>query len=384
MILLVIGCSKDSLPDPYERSLLNIKIVSGNNQKGDDTEFLKDSIVFMVTDRLQNPISGKVVDFKIVSGGGVLDDNQKITDTKGLVYIKWRVGSGLDQIFKAVVADDKGATADAWIIANSNVEFIANWISGIKFYMNFTEPLAHDNKILETNNYLIFSDAASDDNKVIFAKIAEEHLKYILDWFEINYQDIGIDPKTKETKIKVYAHTTTTTPGTWRGAKNYGILFHSYASPGWIRSALKHELTHMVELLLIGPENFVGSCPPTWFSEGLAEYFGDFTCTCPYPIDNQTKLNSWISSHKNPITITDFSDIGSTRACEYYTMFGLMVKYFFDSEGLNINCDQVKGMYKNLAVSKSFSLSFEQNMNISLEELEDNIYTWLTNYLPSE
>jgi len=50
MILFVTGCSEDNLPEPYEKSLLDISLVSGNNQKGDDTQLLKDSIVFMITD----------------------------------------------------------------------------------------------------------------------------------------------------------------------------------------------------------------------------------------------------------------------------------------------------------------------------------------------
>ena len=151
-----------------------------------------------------------------------------------------------------------------------------------KRLVNRTRIIQHDNKILETKNFLIFSNTASDNSKVIFAKIAEEHLY-------------------------------TTTPGIWRGKENYRILIQSYASPGWIRGALKHELTHMVELRIIGPENFVGSCPHLWFTEGIAEYLGGNTCICQspadaYPVNNQARLNSWISLHKNPVTMTELED----------------------------------------------------------------------------
>ena len=389
MILYVTGCSEDFLPEPFEKSSLDIQIVSGNYQQGDNTEFLKDSIVFIITDLNQNPVPGKPVDFHIVAGGGMLDDNQRMTDSEGMVYVKWKAGTGIDQIFKATVKDDNGIAAESWVISNSDIELTTKWISGVNFYSNFTEPLQHDNKILETNNFLIFSDAASDDNKVIFAKIAEEHLYDILTWFELEYQELCIDKRDRKTKIKIYAHTNTTTPGIWRGEENYGILIQSYASPGWVREALKHELVHMVELLTIGPENFVGSCPPVWFTEGIAESLSGNTCICPtpadaYPINSQTKLESWFGSHKNPVTIEEFSDMGSARACEYYEMFGLVINYLLDPEGGDVDCDQVKGMYKDLAVNKNFSISFEQNVSVSLTELEDSIFNWLTNYLPEK
>jgi len=126
-----------------------------------------------------------------------------------------------------------------------------------------------------------------------------------------------------------------------------------------------------------------------WFTEGIAESLSGSTCICPtpadaYPIIDQTRLESWFASHKNPVTIEEFSDMGSTRACEYYEMFGLILNYLLDPEGRNVDCDQVKGLYKDLAVNKSFSLSFEQNVNISLTELEDSIFNWLTDYLPEK
>jgi hypothetical protein len=381
MLTALSSCTKDEFPDPVKKSSFNLEIVSGNNQTGNNTKFLKDSIVFRVTDLNQVSVPGRRVDFKILSGGGFLDSDHKVTDNNGLVYIKWRVGTGTDDIIKATIFDDEGIAANQWALANSDVDFDTRWTSGIRFYRNFKESMTHDNKILETNHFLIFSNASTDDNKVIFAKIAEEHLLDLINWFNISYADLRINPDDKDTKLKIYAHTNTNQPGAWSGVKNYGILFSAYGSPGWISNGLKHELTHIVQLLIIGPENCIGSFPPPWFTEGIAEYFGRNVSSCPSPIDNLSELNGWKQTHKNPVSIIEYSDMGESRWCEYYTMFGLALNYLLDPTGGNINCEQVKQLYKDIAVNKNFNLSFEQNFNISVTEFENDLYDLLTNYL---
>lgn len=50
-----ICCTKDEPPDPIKRSSLILGIISGNNQTGNNTKFLKDSVVFRVTDLMQIP-----------------------------------------------------------------------------------------------------------------------------------------------------------------------------------------------------------------------------------------------------------------------------------------------------------------------------------------
>src|SRR4030043_341878 len=114
----------------------------------------------------------------------------------------------------------------------------------------------------------------------------------------------------------------------------------------------------MVGRLLIGPENFGGADPPIWFADGIAEYFSGYTAACPAPIVSVSQLNAWIANHLNPIAIMTYEDIGAANLCEYYNMFGLVLKYLLDPEGFGKTCLNVKDLYKDIAASKKFALSF--------------------------
>ncbi len=139
----------------------------------------------------------------------------------------------------------------------------------------------------------------------------------------------------------------------------------------------------MVELLIIKPENFVGLEIPIWFVEGIADFFADFPTAYPWPIDSVDRLDQWWSSNKNPISIITYEDMGSTHPAVYYTMFGLIFKYWFDSEGHHCTNEQTLTFYNELIRTRNFTSSFEKGFNVSITELQDNIYFWLRDYLTS-
>lgn len=58
------------------------------------------------------------------------------------------------------------------------------WISGIPFYID-NEKIEHDDRILETDNFLTFSDASSDEIKIIYSQMAEDAFEEIKQAFEI-------------------------------------------------------------------------------------------------------------------------------------------------------------------------------------------------------
>jgi len=385
MISLVVGKCSESPTEPERLCSLQIEIMSGNNQKASSYEYLAEPLVFSVKNLTSMPVSDKEIIISVIAGSGMAENTRVTTNNEGIAEVRWKTGTGDNQILKAVVEDEEGLTADVYAIANSDIIFETKWTTGLTFYRNFTEPTEHDGKILETNNFLIFSNGGSDNNKVIFAKIAEEHLFQVMNKFELaSSEELGIHKLNSETKIKIYAHTSTNQPGIWRGARNYGILFPSYGSYGWIEMGLKHEMMHMVELLLTGPENFVGASVPSWYTEGIAEHMSNYTAAYPRQINSVSQLNSWISNHNNPLTILNFEDIGNESANEYYNMFGVVVKFILDEKGLGKTFAELKEMYRDIEISGNFNQSFENKLGISVDSLTENIYTMLRSYFSTQ
>ncbi len=377
------SCEKDTEnPELLPLCEFNIRILSGNNQSGAAGEALNDSLIFEITDGIGEPAVQIPVEFSVLAGGGSANPIQAASNSEGTVKVRWTVGSGTDQIMGAEVTDSHGVSATVYPVANSDLTFSTNWITGMIFYKNLSEPVSHDNVILETDHFLIFSNAATKDNKVIFAKISEEHFRKISGWYGLSSEELGIVTGDPASKIRIYAHTSKTETGLWRGAKNSGIIFPAYGKALWNRNVLAHEIAHMVELLIIRPENFVGLEIPVWFVEGIADYFADLPSAYPFPVNDLHSLDQWWSTYKNPLSIKSYEDMGSTHPAAYYTLFGLVFQYFLDPDGMGVSPEQVLGFYHGLVESNDFNLAFEQNMGISVSDLLATLYERLSSYLP--
>lgn len=85
----------------------------------------------------------------------------------------------------------------------------SQWISGIPFYFNFPsyrEQIEHDDRILESANFLTFSDASSDEIKILYSQIAEQAFDEIKEAFEINSsEELGIYINNTNTKLTIYS-----------------------------------------------------------------------------------------------------------------------------------------------------------------------------------
>lgn len=379
------GGSPDSTTTTtFGASALRVTTVSGNGQKGTAAAPLETPLVFRVTDAAAHPVSSRTVQLTAIAGGGEVDPAQATTDADGTVATAWRVGNGLDQIVKASATDDAGVPSEAYAIANSDIRFDASWVTGSTFYRNLSEPVPHDGWIVESNHFLVFSEQTGRDERVVFAKIAEEHVADIERRMAIGgAEELGIRGDDRETKFKVYAGTDPRISGIWRGRRNSGIMV---ALPTVVgsptgRLILKHEVVHMVELLLIGPDSFVAAAPPPWFAEGIAESFADHESYWCYPITTVTELDAWFATHRNPITITDDDEIGS-RPCEYYAMFGLVLSFLLDPEGGGRTDIDVRDMYRDMAVHRDFDGAFERHLGRTVPDLRDDVHDLLREYLP--
>lgn len=384
LVILFTSCSSGpSEPDPQPQCSYRIDIIAGNYQKGEAGSVLNDPVEARVTDLHGAGIPNVNVTFTTLSGDGSFLVSSVTTNGQGIASANIRVGHGPDDIYSASARDGNGISASAYIFANTDLNLNLKWSTGLDFYTNFTNKESHDGRILESDHFLIFSDRATDAHKVVFLKIVEEHLLSFKEFYNIDDGvDLGIFPGDSDSKIKIYAYVSSTySPGTYYGVANYGITFPSVSRFDFLRNGIKHELTHIVELLLIGPENILGCIPPFWWREGIAEYHGLGVASTPGVISSVSDLNTYIAGHRNPLLIIEWEDfLPDERPTDYYAMFGATVTYLLNERGLNKTGLDVKNMYRDMAITGDFDLSFQKYMGMTTEYLKQNLYDLLAAY----
>ncbi len=174
--LTVVFCTGPKITTPPEQISAELSIVSGRNQTGADGETLPEPVVIMVTDHEEKVLENVQINSIIIDGGGSLDSDSFLSDSSGLVEIHWTLGNGPEHVLKAAIHDEDFSGEPVYVFAQTEVDVELKWTSGIEFPRLFGREIAHDNRVLESNHYLLFSDESRDDAKVRFAKIAEETL----------------------------------------------------------------------------------------------------------------------------------------------------------------------------------------------------------------
>lgn len=396
LALIVTGCSH--LPEEPEPSDRAIGVVSGNYQIGGAGAPLPEPVVFRVSGPDGRPVPGAVVRFRVIAGGGQVATAEATTDSQGLAGTSWTAGDGLDPLLRAESADEEDRLGTAYAYANTDLRLETAWISGITFYQNFSEPVEHDGRIFESNSVLTFSDASAEEMKVLFSKSAEEDLREIMASLAVaNAAELGISGAAPDTKIKIYARRRPPyATGIWIGRQNPAIMFDAIdcqrfssnlaANHAYVRRGLKHEITHMVQLLIIGPQNVVDSWPPCWFTEGLAEHISGGVSSCPEPITTVAQLDAWLSDPRHsidPLEILEFEDIPSGLGCEYYSMFGLVLDFLLDPWGGGRTGADVKALLVELAQNHAFPVAFANHMGMSVDYLRDHLRDLLAAWLQS-
>jgi hypothetical protein len=260
------------------------------------------------------------------------------------------------------------------------------WISDIPFTYTLSgteHTLQHDNRIYESANFLIFSDASSDEVKKKISRIAEKSLVELKLAFSISSsEELGI--VNRESKVKIFANR----------YQNYsqiyfpcGLIIYSIDSPQNAfgenyNRLVKHELMHVFQHLLgLGLDGY-DYWPEVWFCEGIAEYMAGGVLGT---INNINQVNEWFAeeNHINPISIHKFNDYPGpyNRRGEYYPMFELAVRYLLDERGQGKTLLDVKNIYEDLKNSIPFDDAFESNMKMSITYYESHFYELISEYL---
>ena len=263
------------------------------------------------------------------------------------------------------------------IAANEEYE----WISDISFPNLFGRNVVHDNRILESDNFLVFSDKSSDIAKIQFMDIAEEAFKEVLETFDLlSAEEVGIIASNVNSKPKLFSNVDTYFPYGGFAFKT-GYVYFALDSDSYIngtenvkvnyRPDIKHETVHLIQFL-IGLDNLPNLWPDVWFSEGIAVYIANNPNLLP--ISTMQELNEWrqIPGNDNPIKVHEWLELpqGGRR---YFNMFGLAVHYLLDENGHGKTTTDVLNMYRYMHSSgNGFAYAFEKYMGMSLQYYEDN------------
>lgn len=396
-VFLITGCQKE---DPGPTGPLILTVVSGGYQAGDDGQLLPEPVVVSLTDAEGTPQQGIALEFSIVTGGGSLSPEMKagttspgtsssqlLTGGGGLVQVFWSLGYGSDHILKVELAEPDGITEAAYVFAQTSVQFDMQWTSGHRFPSLFGQYVAHDDRILETSHYLIFSDESSDDAKVRFAKVAEETLYEVFDAFNISESsELGILQDYPDTKPRLFSNVNTSFPYGGFAFRTGYVYFafdcEQYASSPYLREGYRadvhHETVHVLSFLC-GLDNLPNLWPDVWFSEGIAVYISN---NRPPPA-NLAELEDWrnIPANDNPIKVHEWEDLPSGGR-RYYHMFGLAVEYLLSEDGHGKTTTDVLDMYRWMHdTEEGFARAFELHMGMSLHYYEDNYWDLITAWL---
>ena len=370
---------------------VEVVIVSGDRQEGIQGEPLAEPAVVRVQDFEGNPLPNVKVGFKLIAGGGTIAPSGVVTDGSGLAEVYSTLGSGAYQQIRVAVIDDYYFAKYAFVYAQTEFKIEplpgSRWLSGIDFVDPYGTFYPHDNRILETDNFLTFSDYNRDDIKIQFATMAEEGFRELKGAFVISSsEEVGIFTDDPDSKMTIYyAEYQRVINASWAyGFAITGITSPHYQQPDRLvngrttfRNTVVHETMHvLVNLLGCGVNGIY--LPHVWFSEGIAEYMsgGGFT-----PIETYDQYSRWReNNHINPIDMRNYGDPGTTTT-SYYPMYGLAVRYLLDEKGLGKTLMNVKAMLEQMTISNDFESAFAQHFGMTLDHFRQNFFDLMEDYL---
>lgn len=259
------------------------------------------------------------------------------------------------------------------------------WVDGLTFIGPRGEQWTHDNRVLETDHFLVFSDSSSDEAKIRFGEACEASLVWIMEFWRINESsELGI--LGRDSKLNVYS--TRSRGMRSEEAFENGFVMYGFDSGVYLNMSREqqenrhrvftHECTHVTQFLLGGDYRWVH----TWMTEGLAEYVSGGVFA---PVDTVEALDSWLAeeNHGNPVSIDRFEEIPLpyNQSWQYYPMFHLAFRYLLDPGGLNRTPQDIRYLFRLLQERESFPDAFEAAMGISLTWYEENFFTLIRDFL---
>ncbi len=263
----------------------------------------------------------------------------------------------------------------------------------------------HDGNPYESQNFIVYSDAASQEARQAVAEVFEEVLAELIAQFGIVKDEMFRFPPGQD-KIDIYAYKNRY-PQAWGARAYYGGLIvwsldHNKQDTDLdnYMPIVKHELVHVVDSLLKGRD--VANIAPgggvrveLWFSEGLAEAVTGGAGTQGSAIRDLEHLNyltakygqlSPIAFESDPQVEALYSEeeLGSAYVEYHYPMYQLAVEYLLDADGFGKSPRDVTYIFTDIAEGANFSTAFENRMGISLTDYEVQFFDLMDDYLVEE
>jgi len=256
--------------------------------------------------------------------------------------------------------------------------------SGSWYRSGFRWP--HDGNPFESQHFIVYSDAASQEARRKLAEIGEALLVELQEDFGIAGDTLFVWP-AGQSKIHMYTYRDHYEQR-WGGWSYYGgLLIFSLDHP--IRDTslanytrvVKHELMHTIEGLVKGSDN--PNVVDVWLTEGIAEYVAGGTQSIS-PVTNLAELDELVANfgELNPIAMHQYNypNIPNVGAY-YYVMFELAVRYLLDPLGGGQEKYDIRDIYLDARNAIPFASSFEANLGHELGEFEEQFFGLIRGYL---
>lgn len=259
--------------------------------------------------------------------------------------------------------------------------------SGSWYVTGFEWP--HDGNPYESDNFVIYSDAASFQARQSLAEIGEELLTELKGDFGLT-NDLLLFPSGQE-KTHIYTYKNYF-PRDWGGWSYYGgLLIYSldhkergeigHTALNMYVPVVKHELMHVVESLIKGSGN--PHLVDVWLTEGIAETVSGGTAGGE--ITDLDRLNDLVATYEelNPIAMHTYNypNIELIGYYYYYPMFQLAVTYLLDVNGQGRTMQDIRDLFLDVRNGTVFETAFENRLGISLTEYEAQFFNLMNDYL---
>ena len=247
----------------------------------------------------------------------------------------------------------------------------------------------HDGKPYESENLIVYSDAASDEARRTLAEIGEELLTELKDQFDIT-DEIFTFPRGQN-KIHIFTYKDHF-PTQWGGWAYYGgLLIYSldhkergeagHTAMDMYAPVVKHELMHVVESLIKASGN--PSLVDIWLTEGIAEAISGGTAGGQ--ITDLAGMNdvttTWGTLNPIAMHVYDYPDTEDVIYYYYYPMFQLASAYLFDPDGHGSSLQDFRDLLLDVRDGIVFATAFENRFGISLADYESQFFELMNDYL---
>jgi hypothetical protein len=253
--------------------------------------------------------------------------------------------------------------------------------------------LLHDGVPVESDHFIVYSNYSSQLARAEVSARAEALWPEILEHYAVEDSDFTWLDAYDSHKIHLFADYGVMNQsglayrdGAIMRAVDHANYDQFYTEESY-RRVLKHEISHVVEFLLIG--TFVHrQANDVWLREGGATYSGG----AGSPIDTVAKLDAWraamanVPGAGNPIGVHVWSDfpaeiLAANRTIEYYPLFQLATRILVEPEGNGTTMADLVALYDDLGAGVDFPTAFQSRFGISLVQFELAFFTIAESFL---